>query len=612
MSVLLLQIALVYGRLGKRRHRARVQYDNAVVEAGLRRHGQMAENTNIEDAKRSCTKLNLSGMNLKRLPIHAIEVMKNLRTLILDCNEGLEIAQDDIEILVHLPIEEVSIRSSEIGSETFNSLRKLPYLMSLDISGNVGLLNYSTEDGGSRLGPLADRLSVLNVSNCFLGSRWLDDILKCTKLVDLNVAGNQGLFIGEPQSFNRIKGSLTSLNVMGCSLDSRWLENILRQCTRLTSLDISGNDEMFSMPPTGSTFDFTLLKDTLTNLSAAWCSLSPQWIDSILGCTNLESLDISWNHTIGWNPKNFSKLKELKSLERLNAKETGLSAGSFNEICSCESLRGLDVSGNLRLGHGDALSFSAGLVELNVADTGLTEEGLMSICGPTRLERLNLKGNRCVGSVVSSEGFSFGKLRKTLAELGISNCGITSSRAVKAISECVELRKLDASWNSDLWNGADTVYFGCLKSRLWELDIKATGLPAGVLHKILEFDQLKILDIGSNSSCMGLGTCWECPGGMKETLREFRAEKTYLTKKRLQWILSEFTGLTRMDVSCKYLPVLVGNGDLNFGALKDTLVEFRFSIESKCSLDTLVSGLQKRLPRTRIVPCQSAGVNGYD
>jgi len=357
-----------------------------------------------------CKDLNLSKMLLRRLPAHVLWQMTSVETLILDSNIGLKITMDDIKRMSRLPIKTVSIHSSDISSETFRSILRLPNLTSLDITGN--------------------------------------------------------LRIGE--DYNSFRG-----------------------------------------------------------------------------------------------------FKRMKSLKRLTASNINLSGESFNEICKCKSLKELNVFMNRELGSStfDFGKLKNRLVKLNIGDTNLGENSLISICRFPKLKVLDISLNGILGPVMSRSGFSFGGLQGKLTRLDVSGTNITSSRAIGAISRCRRLRGLDISCNLGLWKDAGDIDFGYLRSGLWFLNARVTGLPPAVLHRVFGFDQLKFLDVSYNDEvCRDLDSSRQILGGVRNTLKEIKLKGIGLARGELQWIVREFTGLERVNAkkNMAITPVdVVGLGSLN-------------------------------------------------
>jgi len=511
--------------------------------------------------------LDLTGMNLKHLPVYGMLQMASLKKLILDDNKGLRISQSDIGMISRLPIEEVSICSSNINFETFKALQGLPNLTRLDVSYNSSLSRYT---GNDKFGDLATRLVELSVLECNLGSDWLDAILRCAKLTALNISKNTSLFENKVPSI-----------------------------------------------------DYSLMRG-LTTLNISQCSLNSVWLCDILKCTNLVDLNISYNGNIGVDPTKFSKFGDLNSLKRLNIDGCNLTTASLNEICKYGGIEELSIGWNKWLwADDDEVDFGTcrkSLRMLKADSTGLDEKGLRALCGlpitvdhegsvcktmekvsSPNLAILDINWNKTLGPVISQEGFSFGCLEKTLTELSVAGIGITGSSAVKAIGRCERLLKLNVSNNSRIWNGADTLDFGWLKSRLQVLYAEFTELPSAVFSKILEFDRLVELKIRHNdASCQGLGSNNLILGGVKDTLREIDMRRTKLTGEGLQWIFRELRGLESVDARHNRL---IGPADLmrlDFEVLRGRLIEFKIMVD-----DEILAGLQKRLPLTRIYTARS-------
>jgi len=133
--------------------------------------------------------LDLSRRDLRRLPAYCQE-MTDLEALVLDDNSGLKITLDEIKKMRHLPIKRVSIRSSDVSSETLRSILQLPNLTSLDISDNPEIgEDHSSFRGIAKMKSL-ERLAASNIN---LSVRSLNEICKCKSLRELDVSVNEDL-----------------------------------------------------------------------------------------------------------------------------------------------------------------------------------------------------------------------------------------------------------------------------------------------------------------------------------------------------------------------------------------------------------------------------------
>jgi len=533
MKLLLLQGMALAARLVEDKMCGMLQSEYKVILTALDRSGQLAvpllktyqsvvlfaDRPETKRAIAECKRLDLSRMDLKRLPVYVLQQMVCLEELILDENRALEIAEDEIGVIRHLPISTLSISSSDISGMTLRSILQLPNLTSLDVSENTEMSQHAQ---GSGFGELGDKLVSLNVSKCHLDGRWLSSIFRCTKLVNLNISWNSILF-------SEVRPS-----------DSN---------------------------------SFRLLKGRLESLQASWCSLTDEWVGDMLECTNLAVLDISNNIAIGQNTRNFTKFRNLRSLVSLNVCGTNLCPASLESVCRRRGLLSLDISSNEELGSGvlDFGGCAKSLEVLNISYTMACEGTLRAICGHqklrpgalmflnfpktpegfARLRVLDLSGNSALGSVMSMKDFSFGKVGRTLTALNVADTEILNTRAINAIGQCAQLQELNISCNPCLWRCAsDTVDFGCLQSGLKVLNSNYTGLSPEVLDMILRFNRLEVLDISFNSkACLELGIssqASECTS--KAPLKMLVAKFAGLTVDGERWILDTFKGLVWMDV----------------------------------------------------------------
>jgi len=170
-----------------------------------------------------------------------------------------------------------------------------------------------------------------------------------------------------------------SLDVAGCDLGSDWLDAILG-CTNLKRLDVSGCPYLFDGGVPGA--DFSFMRG-LDSLGVSWCRLSSDWLSDILKCTSLVDLDVSYNDSIGTSHTNFRNFKNIKSLKRLKLDGCNLTAKSLSEICRCGGLEELSVGYNLGLWK-DEVYFRGcrgSLRTLNVSCTEANEDVLRVLCG---------------------------------------------------------------------------------------------------------------------------------------------------------------------------------------------------------------------------------------
>jgi len=609
--------------------------------------------------------LDLTSMNLERLPIHGIQQLSNLKSLMLGDNGGLSISKSDIESISHLSIEELLIYNSNISPETLVALQGLPNLTKLDISGNELL---STHTGDDRFGDLATKLVELRAANCDFDSSWLDSILKCVNLKFLNISKNIRLFKGKTpttdcsfmkgltdlsvsecypssewlgdifkctnlksldvsENVRLFKGktptadcsfmkNLVSLNASRCDLGSEWLDDILK-CTNLKSLYVSKNIRLFKrkVPTTDCSF-----MESLTSLGVAGCRLKSEWVDDILKCTNLVDLDMSKNRNIGMEYTNFSKFENLKSLKRLNVSACNLKTKNLNGICRCGVLEELNIGWNRRVWAGvvDFGTCRESIRVLKVDTTGLKENGLRALCGLPNtashgssirrttendgfpnLAILDIAWNHTLRRVMSQRNFSFGRLENTLTELNVSGIGITKSNVFRAIKRCRNLVELAASWNPKIWLGADATFdFGRLKSQLRVLDVGLTNLPLVILSKIFELNQLVDLKIHHNDvCCQGLGSNNWVLGDIKDTLKRIDMKGTGLTGDGLQWIFRELKGLENVNARLNNLITADDLTRLDLSMLGGRLAKFTITADAM-----ILADLRKRLPRTIVVP----------
>jgi len=387
MRLLLLSVALA----GNQIHRNTAEMllaDYKVILAAMGRGWQLAiteevsrrevgvGDMEIEDIK-MCTHLRLSGMGLVSLPAYGMAQMASLEVLILDNNEDLEITEDDIKKIRHLPIRQVSIRSSDIGGVTLRNILQLPNLTSLDISNNLRIGKDHNSFGGFGNMKLLERLIASNVN---LSVKSFNRICRCRNLRELNVSVNRGLGRAKLK-FGRCKNSLVILNVKDTDLSEASLRSICR-LTRMALLDISLNTRL---GPVLSSEDFSFgnLEKTLIELNVRSVGITSSNIfRTISGCERLAMLYAYSNPGLwrGADEIDFGYLKARLLL--LNIGKTNLSPAVLSRILEFEQLLALDISNNgtvcqdLDISNLILGGIKDSLINISARNTGLTGEGL--------------------------------------------------------------------------------------------------------------------------------------------------------------------------------------------------------------------------------------------
>ncbi|KAI3728287.1 hypothetical protein L6452_16921 [Arctium lappa] len=162
---------------------------------------------------------------------------------------------------------------------------------------------------------------MVNLTSLDLGSNNFSGMIpanlaSCLKLKTINLARNK--LIGQiPESFKNLQ-SLSYLSFSNCSLNNLSTSlKILQHCPNLSVLVLSMNFHTEQLPS-----DDDLQFKSLKALVIANCRLTggiPSWLN---GLTELQLLDLSWNHLTGSIP---AYLGDFKSLFYLDLSENSLS-----------------------------------------------------------------------------------------------------------------------------------------------------------------------------------------------------------------------------------------------------------------------------------------------
>jgi len=421
----------------------------------------------VRRVARELDELDLSGMNLKHLPIYGMLQMTNLKRLILDDNKGLAISWGDIERIKGLPIKEVSIRSSNISLETFKALKGLPKLTRLDISQNRLLSTYTDNN---KFGELATRLVDLRMADCNLGSDWLGDILQCTKLTTLDISCNENISMDQTnfRNFENLK-LLKRLNVDSCNLTTANFNEICR-CGGLEGLNVNNNRQLWT-----DVVDFGECRKSLKALEVAQTGLNEDglralcglprggWLGALLcwlglydeaGFPNLTALNIGWNSTLGpvMSQEGFSLGYLKKTLVALNISFTNSDCISVIEaIGECERLAILDASLNPNLWFGaDEINFGhlkSELRMLKIENTRLPSAILNRILDFDKLEALEISENDAACQDLGSSRLSVGEMRNTLKNFKLRGTGLTGRGLHWILREFSGLRNVHVGKN---------------------------------------------------------------------------------------------------------------------------------------------------------------------
>ncbi|GLT26628.1 hypothetical protein SLA2020_016830 [Shorea laevis] len=234
-------------------------------------------------------------------------------------------------------------------------------------------------------------LTYLNLSGSGYmdGSLLFDEIFLLSKLVSLDLSGNYGLLLDNikfqmlvhnltelrflildfvnmslvvPSSLLNLTSSLEHLSLRGCNLQGNFRSQVFQQ-TKLVSLDLSNNDgllldsikfQMFVHNLTELRFfsldsmnmslvvpsSFLNLTSSLEYLSLRHCNLQGNFPKQVFQLSSLQLLDLSYNFDLGGN---FPESNQSSTFEYLNLAATNFSGVLPHSIGNLKLLKKLDL-----------------------------------------------------------------------------------------------------------------------------------------------------------------------------------------------------------------------------------------------------------------------------
>jgi len=383
--------------------------------------------------------ISIRNSGLRRGTFRALQKLPSLIRLDVSGNESLSTLPDN-DKFGNLTTRLVELRAANcgLGNGWLDSILGCINLKFLDVSENPGLFENRVPNADCSL---MRGLTGLSVAGCGLRGAWLDDIFRCTNLTALNISKNASLFENRvPSADCSFMRSLTTLCISWCKPSSEWLDDIFR-CTNLVNLDMSFNGDIGANHTNFS--KFKNLK-SLRGLRISRCKLTAMSLSEICKCGGLEVLCVSWNKFLWANDEvDLGACRE--SLKVLDAESTGLDENGLRALCGPPSTVGhgdsiprtmegdglpnltvLDIGWNKALGPviSSRRGFSFGrpektLTELGVAGIGITGSIAFRVIERfEKLAELNTSFNKNVWRD-TIDTFEFGRLRLGLEELNI-------------------------------------------------------------------------------------------------------------------------------------------------------------------------------------------------
>jgi len=355
-------------------------------------------------------------------------------------------------------------------------------------------------------------LTGLHVAWCDLSSEWLNEIFKCTNLIDLNVTGNKNIATHTKKLGNL--NSLKILNVSYCDLTSMNLNEICKSMS-LVDLNVGNNAQLWEGEVDIGDCRSRLVKLNIAKTEAtedvlrAICGLpkGERPLQNLLGLygeggfLNLANLNVSGNKALGrvMSQKGFSFNRLANTLTELNVSDMDIrNSSAIEAICGCEGLLKLNVFRNPHMWAGASGTFDFGrlksqLQELNVGSTILTPDILSKIFGFDKL--VDLKISHCYESCkgLGTDKVKLGGIKYTLRKIDIEQSGLTGKGLQWIFSEFKGLKEVDVSDNPEITtNDLTNLDFTTLWDRFIEIYVSTNDETVAALQKKLPLTKIHI------------------------------------------------------------------------------------------------------------------------
>lgn len=484
--------------------------------------------------------LDLSYLDLESIPNPLAMYLKNLQFLDISHNKKLKNNSEWTSLLPKETLKKLSLKKCCLTNDAFDFISKIDSLEDLDISGNM----LSKIDNSDSFRRILTKLKHLNISYCGLsGDSFAFICENGINLESLNFSGNS-LNAHIENKDNKpicIGYNMKSLVLSNCFLKSHHLKNILIR-KNLIEINLSENDfseiddslikmlfqsslliydgTKSSKEPLDAsipqccqsvnhempmTFDSTLYRLSFCNLKSINlrnCDIkSSSFIENLFNITNLKALNLSENDI----SKSLEKLmicSAKNTIEKLEISNCSIERVRIFKILSeFPHLTFLDVSENNFRFNFDR-DFSLGnlentLTHLNIDNCHFNIYGLCAIFNCAPLVYLSASDN-CFSLLQGRIDF---KKLTNLEEVYINN-SILSPYVLIEFMKCNSLRKLNVS-NNNLnelkFIQTDNSLLENLSKSLEELHINRCYLTQQSLNLITNFPNLKYLYASSNN-----------------------------------------------------------------------------------------------------------------
>lgn len=539
--------------------------------------------TNIFFYEIPCNKeINLSGMNLERIPIALAKKMRKVQKLNLSYGQRWNLNEEWFKQF-STNLKELSLSNCMIKNCDFESINNLTKLESLIISGNANL-NFNSPHFIS----LLKRLKHLDVSYCYLNDDSINILFEhATELESLNLNGHGKIVFSEQIQKDRFK-NLKVLKLVECNLKAKDLERILVPYN-LEEIDFSSNDfseisenviqKLFAFKNNdedNDKFETPERKNFLLNgqnrkrnclrvIGLNNCQIgSKKFVKKLFEIPSLETLDLSGNYL------NFDFSDIVQDSSKSNLKSLKLNFSKISGFKNLYSLTNFPLLEKLNISYNNFSeipnNFTLGcsrnsLKEINIKLAKLNQNGLKAITNCPKLERLIVCWNR-FGNI--PERFTFGCSKDTLTNLNIELCTLNYN-GLKAITDCSKLQTLGATWNQ-FDNVPEGFTFGCSKDSLKEIHLGECSLNLEALKAISDCSKLERLYVNGNSF-RNMPEHFTF-GRARHSLKEIDLYKCNLNIHGLK-LITDCPKLEKLKISCNSLSEI--SNDFTFGSSKNSL-----------------------------------------
>lgn len=434
--------------------------------------------------------VDLSNLNLERIPLEYVKKLTRLRSLDLSNNTQLKFNEEWFQALDRKKIDELLFADCDLRNEHIEMISEFSKLKTLDISKNLNI-SIQTET----FKRILKNLTRLIINECELTASDFQFICKYgTKLKVLMVNGNSF-------NFNSIKGSdrsftpiatLQALHISNSAIAGISFENFL-MFPDLRVLNFSGNDIQFE-----SLSDNIACSSSLKILELKECTISKpvELFNSLGNFARIRHLDISKislkNH---WGNISFGNL--INTLKCLNVTETDFDTQKLIEIAECPNLEILLAATNNFESLNEELNLKCRdtLIEVDISNSSLNHLGAKAFLKCPKIQNLNLSSNNL--NLLHNGSIPVEELSPSLEELYVQDCDLTA-HSIELITNFRKLEILEASQNNFFEFSAED-RLGCSKNSLICVNLVNSFLNINGLKAFTDCPLLEELDVSSNT-----------------------------------------------------------------------------------------------------------------